>query len=111
MQALPGTRYKCLDDFDIPLKLSHTITRIVGNERVEGVYVARVDENRKPMKETEEYIECDTLLLSVGLILKMKTDQKSRYHHIRHHQRPRGKPVYADLGPLCVCLRKCGPCQ
>ena len=59
---------QCLNDFDIPLKLSHTVVKIHGKERVEGVTIARVDNNRKPIPETEEYIECDTLLLSVGLI-------------------------------------------
>ena len=48
LAGLTRNKVQCLDDFDIPLKLSHTITRIVGNERVEGVYVARVDENKKP---------------------------------------------------------------
>lgn len=59
---------QCLNDFNIPLKLSHTIIKIHGKGRVCGVTVAEVDENRKPIKETEEYIECDTILLSVGLI-------------------------------------------
>ena len=59
---------QCLNDFDIPLKLSHTVTEIHGKDRVEAVTIAKVDENRKPIKGTEEYIECDTLLLSVGLI-------------------------------------------
>ena len=59
---------QCLDDFDIPLKLSHTMTNIKGNDRVEGVTIAAVDENRKPIKGTEEFIPCDTLLLSVGLL-------------------------------------------
>ena len=59
---------QCLNDFDIPLKLSHTVTKIHGKERIEGVTVAKVDENRKPIPETAEYIPCDTLLLSVGLI-------------------------------------------
>ncbi len=59
---------QCLDDFDIPLKLSHTVVKIHGHKRLEGVTIAKVDENLKPIKETEEYIECDTLLLSVGLI-------------------------------------------
>ncbi|SKC89710.1 NAD(P)/FAD-dependent oxidoreductase [Maledivibacter halophilus] len=59
---------QCLDDFDIPLKLSHTIIDIAGKDRVEGVTIAKVDGNRKPIKGTEEYIDCDTLLLSVGLI-------------------------------------------
>ncbi len=59
---------QCLDDYDIPLKYSSTITNIFGKERVTGVTIAKVDENRKPIKETEEYISCDTILLSVGLI-------------------------------------------
>lgn len=59
---------QCLNDFNIPLKLSHTIVKTHGKDRVCGVTVAEVGENRKPIKETEEYIECDTILLSVGLI-------------------------------------------
>lgn len=59
---------QCLDDFDIPLKLSHTVTDIKGKDRVEGVTIAKVDENRKPIKGSEEFIPCDTLLLSVGLL-------------------------------------------
>ena len=59
---------QCLDDFDIPLYLSHTVTEIRGKERVEGVVISKVDENRRPIPGTEEYVECDTLLLSVGLI-------------------------------------------
>lgn len=59
---------QCLNDFNIPLKLSHTVVEIHGKERVEGVTIARVDENRHPVLETKEFIPCDTLLLSVGLI-------------------------------------------
>lgn len=59
---------QCLNDFDIPLKLSHTVVDIHGDKRLEGVTIARVDENRRPIEETREYIPCDTLLLSVGLI-------------------------------------------
>ena len=59
---------QCVENFNIPLKFSHTITKIHGKERVEGVSVAAVDKNRRPIPETEEFIECDTLLLSVGLI-------------------------------------------
>lgn len=59
---------QCLNDFDIPLKLSHTVVDIHGDKRLEGVTIARVDENRRPIAETREYIPCDTLLLSVGLI-------------------------------------------
>ena len=68
LAGLTRNKVQCLDDFGIPLMLSHTVTRIVGNERVEGVYVARVDENKKPVPGTEEFLSCDTLLLSVGLI-------------------------------------------
>lgn len=59
---------QCLNDFDIPLKLSHTVVEIHGKERLSGVTIAKVDENRRPIEETREYIPCDTLLLSVGLI-------------------------------------------
>lgn len=59
---------QCLHDFDIPLKLSHTVVQIHGKERISGVTIAKVDEFRKPIPETREYIPCDTLLLSVGLI-------------------------------------------
>ncbi|MCI9326399.1 MAG: FAD-dependent oxidoreductase [Lachnospiraceae bacterium] len=59
---------QCLDDFGIPLKLSHTVTEIHGKERVEGVTVARVDENLTPIPGTEEFVKCDTVLLSCGLI-------------------------------------------
>lgn len=68
LAGLTRNRVQCLDDFGIPLLLSHTITRVVGNRRVEGVYVAKVDENKKPIAETEEFYPCDTLLLSVGLL-------------------------------------------
>lgn len=59
---------QCLEDYNIPLLLSHTVTEIKGKNRVEGVKIAKVDENRKPIDGTEKYFECDTLLLSVGLI-------------------------------------------
>lgn len=59
---------QCLDDFDIPLKLSHTVVDIQGRERVTGVTLAQVDENRRPIPGTEEHYDCDTLLLSCGLI-------------------------------------------
>lgn len=59
---------QCLDDFDIPLHLSCTVIDIHGKDRVEGVTIADVDENRRVIKGSERFIECDTLLLSVGLI-------------------------------------------
>ncbi len=59
---------QCLNDFGIPLLLSHTVTKIHGKERLEGVTISKVDENRRAIEGSEQYIECDTLLLSVGLI-------------------------------------------
>ncbi len=59
---------QCLDDYGIPLKLSHTVVEIRGKERVEGITLAQVDDRGKPIPGTEEDYECDTLLLSVGLI-------------------------------------------
>ena len=67
---------QCLDDFGIPLKLSYTVVAIDGKERVKGVTLARVDENLKPIPGTEEYIPCDTLLLSVGLIPENELSMK-----------------------------------
>ncbi len=68
---------QCLDDFSIPLKLSHTIAKIHGKSRVEGVTVARVDENLKPIPDSFEYVSCDTLLLSVGLIPENELSKKA----------------------------------
>lgn len=68
---------QCLNDFNIPLKLSHTVIEIHGNKRLEGVTIAKVDENRKPILETKEYIPCDTLLLSVGLIPENELSKKA----------------------------------
>lgn len=59
---------QCLENFRIPLRLSTTVTEIHGRERVEGVTIAKVDAGRRPVPGTEEFIACDTLLLSVGLI-------------------------------------------
>lgn len=60
--------HQCLIDFDIPLHLSHTVTRVFGEDRLTAVEVAKVDEKMQPIKGTEEIIECDALILSVGLI-------------------------------------------
>ena len=59
---------QCLNDYNIPLMLSHTVVEIHGDKRLTGVSIAQVDENRKPILETKLFIPCDTLLLSVGLI-------------------------------------------
>ncbi len=68
---------QCLHDFDIPLHLSHTVTFIHGRKRVEAVTVAKVNENRKPIPGTERLVECDTLVLSVGLIPENELSKKA----------------------------------
>lgn len=68
---------QCLHDFNIPLYLSHTVTNIRGNHRLEGVTIAKVDENRKPIPGTEIDYDCDTLLLSVGLIPENELTSKA----------------------------------
>lgn len=68
---------QCLNDFNIPLKLSHTVVKIHGNERLEGVTIAKVDENRNKIEGTEEFIKCDTLLLSVGLLPENELTKKA----------------------------------
>ena len=68
LAGLARNKAQCLDDFDIPLMLSHTVVDIIGVDRVEAVTIAPVDENRRPIMEKAESISCDTILLSVGLI-------------------------------------------
>ena len=68
---------QCLNDYNIPLYLSHTVVDIKGKERVEGVTIAKVDENRRPIPGTEIEYECDTLLLSVGLIPENDISRKT----------------------------------
>jgi NADPH-dependent 2,4-dienoyl-CoA reductase/sulfur reductase-like enzyme len=68
---------QCLNDFDIPLYLSHTVTEIKGKERVEGVVLSKVDSNLRPVPGSEKLIECDTLLLSVGLIPENELSKKA----------------------------------
>lgn len=68
LAGLTRNQVQCLDDFDIPLYLGHTITEIRGKKRVEGITVAKVDDQRQPLMDTAFDMECDTLLLSVGLI-------------------------------------------
>jgi thioredoxin reductase len=66
--GLPRNIEQCLNDYNIPLYLSHTITQIHGNERVTGVTISQVDDHLKPIPGTEKYYDCDTVILSVGLI-------------------------------------------
>ena len=77
LAGLTRNRVQCLDDFGIPLKLGHTITRIEGNERVTGVWVAPVDEKKQPIREKEELVSCDTVLFSVGLMPENELTRKA----------------------------------
>ena len=71
---------QCLDDYDIPLLLSHTITEIRGKNRVEQVVVSEVDEQRQPVPGTEQIVDCDTILLSVGLIPENELSRDAKLH-------------------------------
>jgi NADPH-dependent 2,4-dienoyl-CoA reductase/sulfur reductase-like enzyme len=77
LTGLTRNYVQCLLDFDIPLQLSHTVKRILGNDRVEAVEAVQVDEKWQPIEGTEEIIPCDTLLLSVGLIPENELSRKA----------------------------------
>ena len=76
--------YQCLTDYNIPLHLSHTVTRVFGKDRLEAVEVCEVDENYKPIPETAERIECDALIVSVGLIPENELAQSLGVELDRH---------------------------
>lgn len=96
---------QCLDDFGIPLKLGHTVTEIHGKDRVEGVTIAKVDENQKPIPGTEERISCDTLLLSCGLIPENELSQEAG---ARMDDMTMGPVVNARLETTVPGLFACG---
>ena len=101
---------QCLNDFNIPLKLSYTVIEIHGKERLEGVTIAKVDENRKPIQETKEYIPCDTLLLSVGLIPENELTKKAE---VEISPITSGAVVDQDRQTLKkrnICMWKCSSC-
>ncbi len=77
LTGLTRNYVQCLLDYDIPLHLSHTVSRIIGHNRVEAVETVRVDEKWKPIPGTEQVIPCDTLLLSVGLIPENELSKKA----------------------------------
>ena len=68
---------QCLDDFSIPLLLSHTVTKIIGKKRVEGIEVSKVDEKKNPIPGTEIFFDADTRLLSVGLLPENELSRKA----------------------------------
>lgn len=96
---------QCLDDYDIPLLLSHTITNIKGRERVEGVTIAKVDANRRPIKGTEKTFDVDTLLLSVGLIPENELTLKAE---IDIDQRTSGPIVNESMETSVSGIFACG---
>lgn len=67
---------QCLDDFNIPLYLSHTVTRVFGHDRLEAVEVAKVDEYMQPISQTKQIVACDSLIISVGLIPENEMAEK-----------------------------------
>lgn len=76
--GLPRNMKQCLDDFGIPLYLSHTVTNIYGRDRLERIEVTKVDDKRQPIKGSEMYFDIDTLLLSVGLIPENTLAEEAR---------------------------------
>ncbi len=96
---------QCLDDYNIPLYLSHTITDIKGNERVREVTIARVDENRRPIPGTEIVFDCDTVLLSVGLIPE---NELTKNAGIDIDSRTNGAVVYENMETSTEGIFACG---
>lgn len=96
---------QCLDDFNIPLLLSHTVVEIKGKNRVEAVVIAQVDENLNPIPGTEEEIKCDTLLLSCGLIPE---NELSRNMGLEMSPATRGAVVSDSLETSCPGVFACG---
>lgn len=103
--GLARNKAQCLDDFGIPLYLSHTITEIRGDKRVEAVVVQAVDENRVPVPGTEKVLRCDTVLLSVGLIPE---NELSRRAGIEMDARTGGPVVYENMETSASGIFACG---
>lgn len=96
---------QCLQDFDIPLYLSHTVTNIIGEKRLEKVVVSAVDEGRRPIPGTERTFECDTLLLSVGLLPE---NELTRALGAEMDLRTNGAVVYENMETSIPGIFACG---
>lgn len=96
---------QCLQDYDIPLYLSHTVTEIRGENRVEQVVVSRVDDHRKPIPGTEMVFDCDTLLLSVGLLPENELTAQAG---IQLDPRTRGAVVFENMETSLPGVFACG---
>jgi len=96
---------QCLQDYDIPLYLSHTITRVTGKGRVEQVAISKVDENRMPIPGTEIVFDCDTILLSVGLIPE---NEVTKTANIAIDPRTNGPLVFENMETSVPGIFACG---
>ncbi len=96
---------QCLEDYDIPLILSHSVTKVLGKHRVEGVKMVRVDEDLGPIQGTEKTLECDTLLVSVGLIPE---NELSKTGGVDIDQRTSGAVVKYNLETSVPGIFACG---
>jgi len=96
---------QCLHDYDIPLYLSHTVTEIRGDKRVEQIVVSEIDSNRNPIPGTEMVFDCDTLLLSVGLIPE---NELTRQAGIEMDRRTNGAMVYENMETSIPGVFACG---
>lgn len=96
---------QCLNDYDIPLYLSHTVTAVRGKRRVEQIEVSKVDENRMPIKGSEMVFDCDTLLLSVGLIPE---NEVTKTAGITMDARSNGAVVFDDMQTDVAGVFACG---
>ncbi len=92
--GLPRNIQQCLNDYNIPLCLSTTVLKVHGKHRVEGITIAEIDKNRNPIESTKRYIECDTLLLSVGLLPE---NELSREAKVKLHPVTTGAVVDENL--------------
>lgn len=96
---------QCLNDFNIPLYLEHTVVEIEGKERVTGVTLARVDENKRPISGTEKHFDCDTVLFSVGLIPENELTKRAG---ISLDSRTKGAQVDGDRETQIEGIFACG---
>lgn len=96
---------QCLEDYNIPLYLEHTVTRLHGKDRLTGVSICKVDKNRNPIPESEMYFDCDTLLLSVGLIPENELSESAG---VKLSPLTRGAVVGDDLMTSVDGIYSCG---
>jgi len=103
--GLPRNIEQCLNDFNIPLHLSKTVTEVYGKDRLEGVVISNVDEKLNPIKGTEEKIDCDSLILSVGLIPENELSEKL---NVKLSPSTKGPLVDNNLETLVDGVFSCG---